>query len=143
MAVTWDFSMARSPRHRFFGHLLRKLASLDFLRSNFSRSAPPCTVYLTKHQLSPHPLCVESPGAVGFLLYFLVGQASLLSRVVGGGNVHKAVDGAGNNVVWNTYRAVHFTIGLVIMVPILVIAFFPFMTHFQVRRCIATLRIHA
>lgn len=72
------------------------------------------------------------PGAVGFLLYFLVAQASLLSRVVGGGNVHKAVDGAGNSVVWNTYRAVHLTIGLVIMVPVLVVAFFPFMTHFQV-----------
>lgn len=71
-------------------------------------------------------------GAVGFLLYFLVVQASLLSRVVGGGNVHKAVDGGGNNVVWNTYRAVHMTIGLVIMIPTLVVAFFPFMTHFQV-----------
>ena len=69
---------------------------------------------------------------MGFLLYFLVVQASLLSRVVGSGNVHKAVDGAGNSVVWNTYRAVHMTIGLVIMIPTLVVAFFPFMTHFQV-----------
>lgn len=60
-------------------------------------------------------------------------QASLLSRVVGGGNVHKAVDGAGNSVVWNTYRAVHMTIGLVIMIPTLLVAFFPFMTHFQVQ----------
>ena len=90
-------------------------------------------VYLNCGELSTQPLAVRSPGAVGFLLYFLVGQASLLSRVVGGGNVHKAVDGAGNNVVWNTYRAVHLTIGLVIMIPILVVAFFPFMTHFQVR----------
>lgn len=69
---------------------------------------------------------------MGFLLYFLVVQASLLSRVVGGGNVHKAVDGAGNSVIWGTYRAVHLTIGLVIMIPTLVVAFFPFMTHFQV-----------
>lgn len=69
---------------------------------------------------------------MGFLLYFLVVQASLLSRVAGGGNVHKAVDGAGNSVVWNTYRAVHLTIGLVVMIPTLVVAFFPFMTHFQV-----------
>ncbi|CAM9288529.1 unnamed protein product, partial [Ectocarpus fasciculatus] len=72
-------------------------------------------------------------GAVGFLLYFLVVQASLSSRVVGGGNVHKAVDGAGNSIVWTTYRAVHLTIGLVIMIPTLLVAFFPFMTHFQTR----------
>ncbi|CAM9685350.1 unnamed protein product, partial [Ectocarpus sp. 13 AM-2016] len=49
------------------------------------------------------------------------------------GNVHKAVDGAGNNIVWTTYRAVHLTIGLVIMIPTLLVAFFPFMTHFQTR----------
>ncbi|CAB1113586.1 GT48 [Ectocarpus sp. CCAP 1310/34] len=72
-------------------------------------------------------------GAVGFLLYFLVVQASLSSRVVGGGNMHKAVDGAGNNIVWNTYRAVHLTIGLVIMIPTMLVAFFPFMTPFQTR----------
>lgn len=71
-------------------------------------------------------------GAVGFLLYFFVVEASLLSRTVGVGNVHKAAGGAGSSVVWNTYRAVHLTIGLVIMVPVLLVAFFPFMTHFQV-----------
>lgn len=71
---------------------------------------------------------------MGFLLYFLVVQASLFSRVVGGGNVSKAVDGAGYSVVWNTYRAVHLTIGLIIMIPTLFVAFFPFMTHFQVQR---------
>lgn len=72
-------------------------------------------------------------GAVGFLLYFLVAEASLLSSAVGGGNVHEAAGGAGSSVVWNTYRAVHVTIGLIIMIPILLVAFFPFMTHFQVR----------
>lgn len=70
---------------------------------------------------------------MGFLLYFLVAQASLVPSVLGGGNVHHAVSAAGSaSVIWTTYRAVHLTIGLVIMVPVLVLAFFPFMTHFQV-----------
>lgn len=83
-------------------------------------------------------------GAVGFLLYFLVSQAVLLSPVVGSGDVHKAihagaggVSSIGSSVVWNTYRAVHIAVGLVIMVPVLVLAFFPFMTHFQVPYCTA------
>ena len=71
-------------------------------------------------------------GAVGFLLYFFVGQASLLLPVGNGGGG----GGAGDSVVmWSTYRAVHMAVGLVIMIPVLVVAFFPFMTHFQVIEC--------
>lgn len=80
---------------------------------------------------------MQMPGAVGFLLYFFVVEASLLSKSASAGNLHKAVSGAGSNVVWSTYRAVHMTIGLVIMIPILLVAFFPFMTHFQVKCDIA------
>lgn len=78
------------------------------------------------------PFATLRAGAVGFLLYFFVAEASLIPSVGHGANVHKAAGGASTSVVWNTYRAVHLTIGLVIMVPILVVAFFPFMTHFQV-----------
>lgn len=86
--------------------------------------------------LVPHPHH-SSTGAVGFLLYFIVAEASLLPSAGKGRDIQKVTGGAAavGNMVWNTYRAVHMTIGLVIMVPILLVAFFPFMTHFQVCFC--------
>ncbi|CAM9314305.1 unnamed protein product, partial [Discosporangium mesarthrocarpum] len=65
-------------------------------------------------------------GAVGFMLYFLVSEVGLISGVGNG-------DHSSSRVMVSAYRMVHFTIGLIIMVPIMVVAFFPFSAQFQTR----------